>query len=712
MNAYSRTADPGRPAPLGVTHDAAAGGVNVAVHSAGADAVTLVLFDDGSAEVGRVPLLERTGHTWHAFVPGISPGQRYGFRVDGPWDPARGARYNPSKVLLDPYARAVTGDFRAHPATFGHVHGASDLAADDRDSAGHVPVGVVVPTTATPVWERRGVAWSDTVIYELHVRGFTRTHPAVPPPFRGTYAGLAHPAVTSYLRDLGVTAVELLPVHHYVSEEHLLRAGRRNYWGYNSLAYFAPHAAYSASGDLGGQVTEFRAMVRALHDAGLEVLLDVVYNHSAEGGLDGPTLSLRGFDNATYYRQRTDARYDDVTGCGNTVDTRHTHVLRLVTDSMRYWVSEMGVDGFRFDLAPALLRNEATVDFRAALLAAIAQDPVLSAVKLIAEPWDLGLGGYVLGGFPPPWSEWNDRFRGSVRDFWRGAASGVNDLAYRLSGSSDLFGYPGRTPAASVNFVTAHDGFTLRDLVTYEAKRNFDNGEDNRDGSTDNRSWNCGVEGESADPEVAALRERQLRNLLMTLLLSVGTPMLVAGDERGRTQRGNNNPYCQDNEISWLDWSPDPLAERLTTFTRALLALRAAAPEFRRGEFFTGAAVAAHGERDITWIGAGGAELTEADWHDPELRTLGMLLGAVPDHHRHAAPPHAGYLLLLHAGADPVKVTLPQNGAPRRFVQELASEIAPPGVGEPRPQVCGEVLTLGPYSALLLRVELTEGPHS
>ncbi|MGQ0624141.1 MAG: glycogen debranching protein GlgX [Sporichthyaceae bacterium] len=707
VTVYSRTAGPGRPAPLGVHHDPVAGGVNVAVHTGGADAVTVCLFDTDANEIGHVPLLERTGHIWHGFITGIEPGQRYGLRVDGAWDPARGARYNPSKLLLDPYARAITGEFRAHPVTFGHVHGGSDRTADDRDSAGEVPFAVVVPASTAPDWARPDTPWSDTVIYELHVRGFTREHPAVPPPQQGTYAGLAHPAVTGYLRDLGVTAVDLLPVHHFVSEEHLLRGGRRNYWGYNTLGYFAPHAGYSSCGSTGGQVSEFRAMVRALHDAGLEVLLDVVYNHSAEGGLHGPTLSFRGLDNATYYRRRTDAGYDDVTGCGNTLDTRHAHVLRLVMDSMRYWVTEMGVDGFRFDLAPALLRGEATVDFRSALLAAIGQDPVLCTVKLIAEPWDLGLGGYVLGGFPAPWAEWNDRFRGGVRDFWRGAAPGVNDLAYRLSGSSDLFGYPGRAPAASVNFVTAHDGFTLRDLVTYETKRNDDNGEDNRDGTQDNRSWNCGVEGESDDGVVAALRERQLRNLLMTLLLSVGTPMLVAGDERGRTQRGNNNAYCQDNEISYLDWSPGQLAERLTAFTRELLRLRAGAQELRRTEFFTGAASGAHGAADITWVSTAGTEMTEADWHDVELRTLGMLLAASADHHRHAAPPRAGYLLLLHAGAEPIKVSLPANGEARRFVTELASELPTPGAPEPGPWAGGDALTLSAHSALLLRIELT-----
>ena len=702
---------PGQAAPLGATYDPVRGGVNFAVSSPAAELVELCLLDGSGTESERVALHERTGRIWHGFVPGVEPGARYGFRVHGPWDPARGLRFNPAKLLLDPYARAITGRYAGHPSTFGHVHGGDDRIRDDRDSAPHVPHAVVIdvaddPDFDHPVDTRPRTPWTETVLYELHVRGFTRSHPDVPPHLRGTYAGLAHPAVVEYLTGLGVTAVELLPVHHFVSEEHLLRGGRRNYWGYNTIGFFAPHAGYSAAGSTGGQVREFKHMVRTLHAAGLEVILDVVYNHTAEGDQTGPTLSFRGLDNPGYYRLRDGRCYDDVTGCGNTVDGRSPTVIALIADSLRYWVTEMGVDGFRFDLATALLRGEHAVDQRAALLTVIAQDPVLSGVKLIAEPWDATGSGYLLGGFPPPWAEWNDRYRGCVRDFWRGAPTGVDDLAYRLSGSSDLFAQPGRGPVASVNYVTSHNGFTLRDLVSYETKHNLANGEDNRDGTDDNRSWNCGEEGESASLGVLVLRERQMRNMLMTLLLSIGTPMLVAGDERARTQRGNNNAYCQDNEFSWLNWTPDPTADRMTEFVRTLLALRRAHPVFRQQGFFTGAPVGEHGQPDLAWFTAAGEPLTHHDWHDDAQNSLGVLLcgDAIRQRgERGEVITDDSFLLLLNGGGEPLEFRTPTSTWATGFVPLLDSD-----AGHTRdPEIViapGEAVPMTGRSAVLLRV--------
>ena len=551
---------PGSPAPLGATWDGE--GTNVALFSPGAQTVEVCLFDAAGAEL-RVRLEESTSSVWHGYLPGVGPGQRYDFRVDGPFDPARGLRFNPSKLLLDPYARAIEGELVLADAVFGSVPG-RDLVPQPDDSAPYVPRSVVVDD-AFP-WGadvRPGTAWADTVVYELHVKGFTAQHPGVPERLRGTYAGLAHPAAVEHLRSLGVTAVELLPVHAFVSEPHLLRRGLANYWGYNPVGFFAPHAAYSSSGSGGEQVREFKAMVRALHAAGIEVLLDVVYNHTAEGDETGPTLCWRGID-AGYYRLDADPRrYRDHTGCGNTLDLRSPAALRMVMDSLRYWVTEMHVDGFRFDLAVALGRSSDAFDQRSAFLQAVQQDPVLRRVKLVAEPWDLGEGGYQLGRFPPPWSEWNGGYRDAVRDVWRGHAHGVRELAYRLSGSSDLFQHDGRRPYASVNFVTSHDGFTLRDLTTYETKRNDANGERGRDGESHNRSANCGVEGETDDPAVRTLRLRQARNLLATLLLSTGVPMLSMGDEVRRTQGGNNNAYCQDGPDWWMPWELDDDAREL-----------------------------------------------------------------------------------------------------------------------------------------------------
>jgi glycogen operon protein len=650
---------PGSPVPLGATWDGE--GTNVALFTSGAEAVDVCLFDEEGRE-SRVGLEESTFHVWHGYLPQVGPGTRYGFRVDGPFDPSSGHRYNPHKLLLDPYARAIEGSLRLDDAVFGSVPG-HDAVQDRRDSAPFVPRSVVVHDDF-PWGDDRSprTAWSDSVLYELHVKGFTAQHPEIPGQLRGTYAGLGHPAAVDHLVRLGVTAVELQPVHHFVSEPALLRRGRTNYWGYNPVGYFAPHAAYSSSGTGGEQVREFQAMVRALHAAGIEVLLDVVYNHTGEGDHLGPTLLFRGIDNATYYHLGADrARYRDYTGTGNTLATRRAQVLQLIMDSLRYWVVEMHVDGFRFDLAPALARSVHHVDMRSSFLTAIRQDPVLSRTKLIAEPWDLGEGGYQLGKFPPPWSEWNGRYRDAVRDAWRGAPGGVRELGYRLSGSSDLYQAQGRRPWATVNFVTSHDGFTLRDLTTYERKRNAHNGEDNRDGDDHNRSWNCGVEGETDDAAVNALRRRQARNLLTTLLLSAGVPMLSMGDEVRRTQAGNNNPYCQDSSLTWMPWTPGDDARDLLALVRRLLRLRREHPVLRQRTFFLGRPEGAD-EQDLAWFGRDGRELTDGDWLDPAVHTLGMYLDGRGIRTRDARGNRVrddSFLLLLHLAGEPVDVVLP-----------------------------------------------------
>ncbi|NEC76093.1 glycogen debranching protein GlgX [Streptomyces rochei] len=711
---------PGTPVPLGArfrTGPDGVAGTNFALWAGGAEAVELCLFDGRGrgARESRVRLTELTHEIWHGFVPGVRPGQRYGYRVHGRWDPWTGARWNPAKLLLDPYARAVDGDFALPPEVYGHVRDwpeqhVADTVRDDRDSAPYVPKGVVVHDDDDWSDDRRPkTPWADSVIYELHVRGFTRLHPDIPPELRGTYAGLAHPAAVEHLTRLGVTAVELLPVHQFAHESHLLERGLRNYWGYNSVGYFAPHAAYAASGTTGEQVGEFKRMVHALHAAGIEVILDVVYNHTAEAGELGPTLSLKGIDNRGYYRLQPDARrYADYTGCGNTLHVVQPHVLRLITDSLRYWVTEMGVDGFRFDLAAALARSMHDVDMLSPFLAVIAQDPVLRRVKLIAEPWDVGSGGYQVGAFPPLWTEWNDRYRNAVRDFWRHALPDVREMGYRLSGSSDLYAWGGRRPYASVNFVTAHDGFTLRDLVSYERKHNEANGEGNRDGTDDNRSWNCGTEGETDDARVRALRRRQLRNLLTTLLLSTGVPMLVAGDEFGRTQGGSNNAYCQDNEISWLDWSlrDDPEWRPLFELTSRLIALRHRHPVLRRRAFFSGRAHSADGLRDLAWFTARGGEMTEQDWYAPAA-TLGMYLSGrdIPGRDERGAPiTDDSFLAVLHAGERPVSFVLP--GAPWAERYEVVVDTAreeqteAPAAAHP----AGTEITVPARSVLLLRV--------
>jgi isoamylase len=655
---------PGRPFPLGAHWDGE--GTNVALFSQAAEAVDVCLFDDAGHET-RVALEETTHYVWHGYLPQVGPGQRYGFRVDGPYDPSQGHRFNPSKLLLDPYAQAIEGSLTLDDAVFGETAGHQD----HRDSAPFVPRSVVVHD-AFP-WgddHRPQHAWADTVIYELHVKGFTATHPEVPPELRGTYAGLAHPAAVEHLVGLGVTAVELMPVHHFVSEPHVLARGMQNYWGYNTVGYFAPHAGYSAGGSRGEQVREFKAMVRSLHAAGIEVLLDVVYNHTAEGGEGGPTLSLRGIDNAHYYRLSDEGHYVDYTGCGNTLDARNPHVLQLLMDSLRYWVTEMHVDGFRFDLASALARSMHDVDKLSAFFDVVQQDPVVSQVKLVAEPWDIGEGGYQVGEFPPLWTEWNGKYRDTVRDVWRGSGQGVRELAYRLSGSSDLYQDDGRRPYASINFVTAHDGFTLRDLTTYEHKHNDANGEGGADGTDDNRSWNCGVEGPSDDPAIEALRLRQAKNLMSTLLLSTGVPMLTMGDELRRTQGGNNNAYVQDNEISWVHWDLGPDARELLDLTTRLIRVRREHPVFRQRAFFSGRDVSEDGVKDIAWFGPSGTELTDEQWFDASAQTLGMYLDGrgIRTRGTHGEPVvDESFLLLLHMGAEDRDVQLPGSPWASRY---------------------------------------------
>ncbi|KWW99565.1 Glycogen debranching enzyme [Carbonactinospora thermoautotrophica] len=695
---------PGRWSPLGAHYDGH--GVNFAFWAEGAEAVELCLFDESGVET-RVPITESTYHVWHGYVPGIGPGQRYGFRVHGPWDPRHGARWNPHKLLLDPYARAIDGEYVLHEAVFGHVFGSDDTIMDTRDSAPYVPKSVVVHDEFD--WQgvpRPNTPWADTVIYELHVRGFTMRHPDVPDHLRGTYAGLAHPAVVDHLLRLGVTAVELLPVHQFVSEEHLLRSGRVNYWGYNSIGFFAPHAGYSASGTRGEQVREFKEMVRALHAAGIEVILDVVYNHTAEGSEYGPTLCFRGIDNPVYYRLRGGGRYYmDYTGCGNTLNVAHPQVLQLVMDSLRYWVTEMGVDGFRFDLASALCRTQHEVDKLSSFLTVIQQDPVLSQVKLIAEPWDAA-GGYQVGEFPALWAEWNDKFRDSVRDYWRGARNDVRDLAYRLSGSSDLYEDDGRRPYASINYVTAHDGFTLRDLVTYERKHNKANGENNRDGTEDNRSCNYGVEGETDDPAINQVRRRQIRNMLATLLLSTGVPMLVAGDEMGRTQHGNNNAYCQDNETSWVDWDLKPEWRSLLDFARRVIHLRRRHPVLRQPAFFTGEPVWPDGLPDIAWFTPQGRQMTQEDWFTP-ARALGMYLSGRDIRQRGPRGERVlddSFLLIVHADPDRMAFTLPGEPWAREYDLVLDTTLdGDPGARDGTRYPAGTEILLDGRSLLLLR---------
>jgi len=653
----------GQPYPLGASYDGR--GTNFSIFSGVAERVQLCLFDERGDET-RIDLKERTAFRWHGYVPEVGPGQRYGYRVHGAYAPNEGLRCNPDKLLLDPYARAIEGRFTSNPALFGYRVGdpGQDLSRSNEDSAPYVPRSVIIDSAFEWGDDRPPrTDWHDSLIYEMHVKGFTALHPSIPPELRGTYAGVAHPAALEHLAGLGVTAVELLPIHQFYdlgTEER----GLSNYWGYNTTGYFAPHNGYCSSGERGQQVTEFKAMVKALHAAGIEVILDVVYNHTAEGNQLGPTLCFRGIDNAAYYRlvDGQPRYYMDYVGVGNATNVSNPHVLQLIMDSLRYWVVEMHVDGFRFDAAAALARQLDKVDRLSAFFDLIQQDPVISQVKLIAEPWDLGEGGYQIGNFPALWSEWNGRYRDTVRDYWRGADRKLGDLAYRLTGSSDLYETSGRRPCASINFVTCHDGFTMADLVSYERKRNEPNGEGNRDGTDDNRSWNCGAEGSTNDVAVIRQRTRQVRNFLATLLLSQGVPMLLGGDEIGRTQRGNNNAYCQDNEISWLDW--EHIDQKLLEFTSALSRLRKQHPVFRRHRWFQDRPIHGSGLRDIAWFTPEGEEMSEHRWGEGSARSLQVYLsgerGADPGP-RGEAIRDATFLLLLHAGSTSLSFRLPNR---------------------------------------------------
>jgi len=618
----------GLPYPLGATWDGK--GVNFAIFSANAERVDLCIFDArGRREIGRYTLPEYTDQVWHGYLDDARPGTLYGYRVYGPYEPANGHRFNHHKLLLDPYAKELFGTLRWSDVHYGYRIGnpRGDLSFDRRDNASGMPKCVVVDTAFTWGDDRRpNVPWDRTVMYEAHVRGFTMQHPDVPPALRGTFAGFASPSVIRYLSDLGITTVELLPVHAYIDDRFLVEKRLRNYWGYNSIGFFAPEQRYVSGG-----VNEFKTMVKHLHEAGIEVVLDVVYNHTAEGNENGPTFSFRGIDNASYYRLAADRRYyDDSTGCGNSIDLRHPRVLQMVTDSLRYWVEEMHVDGFRFDLATTLGREDNGFTPNAGFFKAIAQDPVLSRVKMIAEPWDLGMGGYQVGQFPPGWSEWNGKYRDTLRRFWRGADGVLPELASRLAGSSDIYEHAGRRPRSSINLITVHDGFTLADLVSYNGKHNEANLEDNRDGANDNESWDCGAEGPTDDAAVIALRERQKRNLLASLFLSLGVPLMLAGDEFGNSQRGNNNAYAQDNEISWLDWNGRTDRDlALTEFVKLLIRLRSSHPAFRRETFFRGTTLPNSAYKDITWFHDAGHEMSGDDWHSG-LRTIGLFLGARP----------------------------------------------------------------------------------
>jgi len=652
---------PGRPFPLGATYDG--GGTNFAIFSEVAERIELCLFDDTGTET-RLQLPERDGLIWHGYVPRSRPGQRYGYRVHGPHDPGAGLRCNPAKLLLDPYAKAVDGEIEWDEALFGYHFGDAD-SRNDTDSAPYAMRSVVI----NPFFDWRDdrplrIPYHDTVIYEAHVKGLTMAHPDVPDDVRGSYAGVAHPAMIDHFRKLGVTAVELMPVHQFVHDSTLAGRGLRNYWGYNTIGFFAPHNGYTCFGTRGEQVQEFKAMVRSLHRAGIEVILDVVYNHTAEGNHLGPTLSLRGIDNTAYYRLVEDDKryYYDTTGTGNSLNVRHHDALRLIMDSLRYWVTEMHVDGFRFDLASSLAREFHEVDRLSPFFDLVNQDPVVSQVKLIAEPWDVGEGGYQVGRFPPLWTEWNGKYRDTVRDFWRGEPASLAEFASRFTGSSDLYEADNRRPIASINFVTAHDGFTLNDLVSYNEKHNEANGEDNRDGESHNRSWNCGAEGPTEDSEVRVLRERQKRNFLATLLLSQGVPMIAHGDEMSRTQGGNNNVYCQDNELSWIDWKDAREHEVLTEFTAALTRLRAQHPVFRRRRFFQGRPIQGSSIEDIAWLRPDGRQMSDEDWRGGFARSVGIFLNGrgIPERDELGREiVDDSFLLLVNAHHQQITFTVP-----------------------------------------------------
>ncbi|GAA3728362.1 glycogen debranching protein GlgX [Salinactinospora qingdaonensis] len=698
---------PGAPYPLGATYDGS--GTNFSLFSEVAERVELCLFDDAGAET-RVALTENDGFVHHGYLPGVGAGQRYGYRVHGPYEPERGLRCNPNKLLIDPYAKAIDGDLTWHESVFSYRFKAP-AQYNDSDSAAHVPKCVVVsPFFDWDNESRPRIPYNESVIYETHVRGLTMRHPGVPERLRGTYAGLGHPLVVDYLSSLGVTAVELMPVHQHIPEHALVARGVTNYWGYNTLSFFAPHNGYASHTEHGAQVQEFKSMVKSLHEAGIEVILDVVYNHTAEGDHMGPTLSLRGIENPTYYRLRDDDKryYLDYTGCGNSFNVRYPHSLQLIMDSLRYWVLDMHVDGFRFDLASALAREFHDVDRLSTFFDIVQQDPVISQVKLIAEPWDVGPGGYQVGNFPPLWTEWNGKYRDTVRDFWRGHTV-VPELASRLAGSSDLYQADGRRPFASINFVTCHDGFTLADLVSYNHKHNEANGENNQDGTDDNRSWNCGVEGPTDDPAVTALRRRQRRNFLATLMLSQGVPMLSHGDEIGRTQQGNNNAYCQDNEISWMDYDLGPDEEELLEFVRGLARLRHQHPVFRRRRFFQGRAPGKGEMRDIAWLRPDGTRMSDGDWGNGE-RCLGVFLNGEaitePDSYGREVRDDS-FLLLLNGGSEPVDFTVP--GQAYGSAWETVLDTAEPEVKDrPLVRAAGRVALVDHALMLLRRIRARE----
>ncbi len=698
---------PGTAYPLGATYDGA--GTNFALFSEVAERVELCLFDDAGAEQ-RIALPERDGFVWHAYLPLVGPGRRYGYRVYGPYDPAAGLRCNPAKLLLDPYAKAIDGEIDWDESLFGYRF-ADPSKRNDTDSAAHAPKSVVISPFFDWGDDRHPrTPYHETVIYEAHVRGLTMRHPSVPEELRGTYAGLAHPAVIEHLTRLGVTAIELMPVHQFVPEHALVQRGLTNYWGYNTIGFLAPHNAYAAYGQRGEQVQELKTMVKALHEAGIEVILDVVYNHTAEGNEKGPTLSFRGIDNAAYYRLVDDdpAYYMDYTGTGNSLNVRHPHALQLIMDSLRYWVLDCHVDGFRFDLASTLAREFYDVDRLSSFFDLVQQDPTVSQVKLIAEPWDVGEGGYQVGNFPPAWTEWNGKYRDTIRDFWRGDPGTVGEVASRLAGSSDLYEADGRRPFASINFVTAHDGFTLRDLVSYDDKHNEANGEDNRDGTDDNRSWNCGVEGRTDDQCVLDLRARQVRNFLATLFLSQGVPMLLAGDEMGRSQAGNNNAYCQDSELSWVDWSLAETHEDLVAFTTELSRLRREHPVFRRRRFFQGRIVRGSDIADLVWLRPDGQAMTDDDWDASYARSLGVFLNGsgLPERdNRGERVVDESFLLFCNAGAEAVDFTVPDEEYGAAWSVELDSC---GGADEVRTVKASAQLPVESRSVVLLR-QLADG---
>jgi glycogen operon protein len=713
----SYTLLPGSPYPLGAKANSK--GTNFALYSEHATGVQVCLFDDQNKQTDCIDLRERTAFVWHGFLRGIKPGQRYGYRVEGPWEPERGDRFNPAKLLVDPYAEAISGKVDWKGPVFAYkVEEGNDLIRCDKDDADAVPKSIVVDhkfdwggdcPPQTPL--------ADSVIYETHVKGFSICNPDVPEKLRGTYAGLGHPASIEYLKKLGITAVELLPVHHFIDSGHLVDKGLSNYWGYNTLGFFAPMARYSSCGDSGGQVNEFKQMVKDLHAAGIEMLLDVVYNHTCEGNQLGPTLSLKGICNTTYYRGLPDnpRYYMDYTGTGNTLNVRHPQVLKLLMDSLRYWVTDMHVDGFRFDLASTLARELHEVSKLSSFFDTIHQDPTLADVKLIAEPWDVGEGGYQVGNFPILWAEWNGKYRDTVRKFWKGDGGQLSDLAYRLTGSSDLYQFDGRKPYASINFITAHDGFTLCDLVSYNEKHNEANGENNQDGANDNESWNMGVEGPTDNPEINNLRERQTRNFLTTLLLSQGVPMIAGGDEIARSQRGNNNSYCQDNEINWYDWKLDPPRQRLLDFTAKLVHLRREHPNLHRRKFFQDRVIRkTNGDaivHDVSWIGTDGQRISNEAWTTEWNRSLAMLLNGntlqVSDEEGNPVIDDS-FLIMVNAAHEGVEFTLPPTPNGGRWSHVIDTE----NIDDPfRSSELGEKIILGGRSMMVLKSPRASQPY-